>query len=91
MQKMGLSAGAKRNRYLIKVRRNMPIEIFNLMKIFIKDNCIQPREKETQSTITLRLSSDICYKDSPLQSNLYIIYVNIFYVMHSCITSNCKK
>ena len=88
---MGLSTGVKRNPLSYQSKKKLPIEIFNFMKIFIKENCIQPREKETQSTITLMLSSDICYKDSPLLSSLYIIYVNIFYVMHSCITSNCKK
>ena len=58
MQKMVPSTRAKKNPYLIKVRRNMPIEIFNLMNIFIKENCMQPNEKKTQSTITLTLSSE---------------------------------
>ena len=46
MQKMVPSTRAKKNPYLIKVRRNMPTEIFNLMNIFIKRTvCSQKKRK----------------------------------------------
>ena len=35
----------------------MPIEIFNLIHVFIKENCLQPNEKKTLLTITACLLS----------------------------------
>ena len=44
------------SRYRLYIRY-MPIEIFNVMYVFIKENCLQQNEKKTQSTITVCLLS----------------------------------
>ena len=57
ISKMLPSSRPKKSPFIIKLRRNMPIEIFNMMYVFIKENCLQPNEKKTQSTITVCLLS----------------------------------
>ena len=57
MSKMLPNSRPKKNPYIIKLRRNMSIEIFNLMHVFFKENCLQPNEKKTPLTKTVFLLS----------------------------------
>ena len=57
MSKILPSSRPKKSPYTIKLRRNMPIEIFILTHVCFKENCLQPNEKKTRSTITVCLLS----------------------------------